>query len=74
MWLTLLPVLLQYGLPFAESLFNKIQSGAAPTAQDFTELRTLASANAKQVMTAQLIAQGVDPTSAKGIALLALAS
>jgi hypothetical protein len=72
MWLTLLPVILQFGLPFAESLFTKISSGAAPTAQDFADLRTLASANAKSVMTAQLIAQGVDPASPRGVALLAL--
>lgn len=74
MWLTLLPVIIQYGLPFAESLYNKIASGSAPTPQDFADLRTLASANAKSVMTVQLVAQGVDPTSAKGVALLALAA
>ena len=74
MWLTLLPVILQYGLPFAESLFQKISTGAPPTAQDFADLRTLAEVNAKGVMTSQLISQGIDPASPKGVALLALVS
>ncbi len=70
-WEEIASLIIQYGLPFAESLFTKLTAGTNPTAADFTELRTLAQTNAKAIMTAQLQAAGIALTDPKAIALLA---
>lgn len=72
MWATLIPIIAQYGLPFAEALFQKWTSGATPTQADFDQLRAMINTNATAIMTAQLKAAGIDPTSAQGLAMLAL--
>jgi hypothetical protein len=71
-WSLLVPLIVQYGLPFVESLFQKWTSGTAPTAQDFADLRALASKNATDILTTQLTAAGIPLTDPKAVALLAL--
>lgn len=71
MWLALLPVIAQYGLPLAESLWTKITTNAAPTADDWTQLKALASQTARGQLVAALARAGIDPASPQGVALLA---
>lgn len=66
----LIPLILQYGIPFAEKMFTLWTSGAAPTADDWTALKTLASSNAQSQMLAALARAGISPTSPQGVALL----
>jgi hypothetical protein len=71
-WAVLIPIILQYGLPVAEKLFQLFTTNSAPTAADWDALKALGTATRKQDMTASLIRNGIDPTSAQGQALLAL--
>lgn len=71
-WAVLIPIIIQYGLPVAEKLFNLFTTGATPTAADWEALKALGTATRKQDMTASLIRNGVDPASPQGQALLAL--
>jgi len=73
MWTALIPIIAQYGLPLAESLFQKWTSGAVPTQADWDELRALASQSAQDRMKAQLAAAGIPTDDPKAVALLALA-
>lgn len=74
MWATLLPVILQYGVPFAEKLWMLIQSNAVPTQADWDSLRALTEQDAKQKMLEALLKNGIDPASDLGKSMLALAS
>lgn len=71
-WATLVPIIVQYGLPVAEKLFQLWTTNAAPTQADWDALKALGLATRKQDMTAALIRNGVDPQSPQGQALLAL--
>lgn len=71
-WEALIPIIAQYGVPLAESLFKKWASGSVPTQADFDELRGLASQSAKDRMAAQLTAAGIPLTDPHAVALLAL--
>lgn len=73
-WTTLIPIIAEYGIPLAESLFTKWTSGKPPTLQDFADLKALAAVTAKDEMTAQLTAAGISLTSPQGVAMLALVS
>ena len=73
-WALLLPIIAQYGIPLAESLFQKWSTGAAPTQADFDSLKAMTQQTAKDRMTAQLVAAGIPLTDPKAVALLALAS
>lgn len=70
----LIPIIAQYGVPLAESLFQKWTSGSAPTQADFDQLKTLAQQTAKDRMIAQLNAAGIPLTDPKAVALLAQVS
>lgn len=71
-WTALIPIIAQYGIPLAESLFQKWTTAAVPTQADFDELRALASRTAKDEMLLALQRANVDPNSDAGKALLAL--
>jgi hypothetical protein len=73
-WATLIPLILQYGLPYVEKLYALWTTSAAPTQADFDALRALASQTAADRMKANLIAAGIDPMSPQGVALIAAAS
>lgn len=70
--LAMVQIIAQYGIPLAEQLYTKWATGANPTAQDFTDLRTLAQDNGVSAMTAELAKLNIDPKSPQGVALLAL--
>lgn len=70
-WAVLIPIIAQYGLPFAESVFQKWTSGNPPTQSDFDQLRTMLEQTAKDRMTAALQRAGIASDSDQGKALLA---
>lgn len=71
-WAALIPIIVTYGLPVAEKLFQLFSSNAAPTDADWVALKALGLATRRQDMIASLLRNGVDPTSPQGVALLAL--
>ena len=71
-WVALIPIILQYGLPVAEKLFQLWSNNGAPTQADWDTLRALGLATRKQDVTNALIRNGIDPASPQGVALLAL--
>ena len=73
-WAQLIPIIAQYGLPLAELLWSKFQSGNAPTKSDWDDLRAAANETARDRMTKMLLDQGIDPASEQGKLFLSLAS
>lgn len=71
-WAVLIPIIVQYGLPLAESLFQKWSSGTPPTQADFDQLRAAAQQTAQDRMKAQLAAANIPLTDPHAVALLAL--
>ena len=71
-WITLLPIILQYGVPFAEKLFTLWSTNAAPTQADWDALKALSSTNSTTQMLSVLAQSGIDPKSPQGQAFLAL--
>lgn len=71
-WTVLIPIIAQYGIPLAESLFQKWTSGAAPTQADFDSLKAMASQTAKDQLKARLAAAGIPLDDPKAVALLNL--
>lgn len=72
MWAALIPIIAQYGLPLAETLFKKWSSGVDPTQADFDELRAMANVTAYDKMKEQLTSAGIPLDDPKAKALLAL--
>lgn len=70
----LIPIIAQYGLPLAESLFQKWSSGNPPAQSDFDDLRSKLAQTAKDRMRAQLAAAGIPLDDPKAVALLKLAA
>lgn len=73
-WELLIPLIVQYGLPFAQSVFEKWNSDSVPTDKDFTELRALANQTALDRLKAQLTIKGIPIDSPQAVALIALLS
>lgn len=73
-WATLIPIILQYGVPFAETIYNLFTKNTPPTQADWDALKAAANTNARAQMLVQLAAAGIDPNSPQGQALLALVS
>lgn len=71
MWAALIPVILQYGVPFAENIWQQWSSGKDPTQADWDVLKQLSTNTARTQMLAALGRAGVDPASPQGVALLA---
>ena len=71
-WITLLPIILQYGVPFAEKLFTLWSTNAAPTQADWDALKALSGSNSTSQMLNVLAQSGIDPKSPQGQAFLAL--
>ena len=73
-WATLIPLLVQYGLPFVDKLITlwTTNPNAVPTQAEWQALMTLANQNARTQMLSALARAGIDPTSPQGVALLAL--
>ena len=71
-WAILIPIIAQYGLPLAESLYQKWTSGNPPTQADFDSLRAAAQQTAADRMKAQLAAAGIPLDDPHAAALLKL--
>ena len=72
-WAILAPLIAQYGLPFAELIYQRWASGASPTQADFDQLRALGSQTAQDRMKLKLAQAGIPLDSPQAVALLALA-
>jgi hypothetical protein len=72
-WATLIPIIVQYGLPVAEAIFKKWNAGTVPTQADFDELRLLAGQTAIDRVKLALATAGIAEDSEQGKTLLALA-
>jgi hypothetical protein len=71
-WVTLIPLIAQYGLPYVEQLWKLWTTGTPPTQADFDNLRSLASQTASDRMKANLTAAGIPLTDPHAVSLLAL--
>lgn len=72
-WTVFIPLLIQYGFPLAEDLFNKWTSGGNVTAADIADLKAKLQVTAQDQMKARLTAAGIPLDDPKAVALLALA-
>lgn len=73
-WPILIQLMAQYGLPLAEKIFQKWETGNPPTAADFAELRAAASEHASDRMKAALAVKGISLDDPRAVEFLALAS
>ncbi len=71
-WADIARLIIEVGLPAAESIWQKWATGKDPTQEDFDALKVLTSKRSKDEMLAVLKEQGVDPESSQGKAFLAL--
>ena len=61
-WATFIPIIAQYGLPFAINLFQKWTNGGIVTQSEIDELSALAKEKADDIMKSRLVAAGVPLT------------
>ncbi len=69
---TLLPILLPYGVQAVQAIIAMFSKAGGPTDADWQALALLTTTTARQQMLAVLKAHGIDPASPQGLALLAL--
>ncbi len=72
-WAMLIPLLLQYGLPFVDKIFTQwtANPNATVTQAEWDSLKTLAQNTALSQMKAALARAGIPETDPRAIALLA---
>lgn len=71
-WAEIIGLILNYGIPVAERIFQKASSGAPPSQADFDELKVLASQTAQSQMLAAAARAGLPPDDPRVKALLEL--
>lgn len=71
-WAALIPILIQYGLPFVDGLIQRLESNSTITLADWQALKALANQSARTQMLAALQRAGIDPNSAQGQQMLGL--
>ena len=71
-WASLIPLIAQYGIPLAESLWQKWSSKSDPTQADWDELKAMASQSAKDAAKQAITNAGLSLTDPKAVAILAL--
>lgn len=71
-WAVLLPLITDLGLPAVQFIVKEIAGGNDATSTTLAQVATMANQKAKDEMLAVLKAQGIDPASPQGVALLAL--
>ncbi len=72
-WEALIPIIAQYGIPVAERLVQRWESGAPVTSDELAKLRMMASESGADRMKAQLTAAGIPLDDPLAVALLKLA-
>lgn len=65
-------LIVTYGIPFTEYLIKLIENKTQVTPNEWANLKMLASVSAKSELLDRLKANGIDPASPQGVALLAL--
>lgn len=73
-WELLIPVIIQYGIPVAEKLWQLAQNKGEPTQADWDALKASASTTALLEVKAALVRNKIDPDSAIGRDMLASVS
>lgn len=71
-WAMIAQMTIQYGLPFAEKMWEKWSANTTPTKADWDELKALAKVEPTAIMMGVLKKNDIDPQSEQGQALLAL--
>lgn len=71
-WEALIPIIAQYGIPLAESIWQKATSGAVPTQADWDELNARASVTASDAAKQAITNAGLALDDPKAIAILNL--
>lgn len=71
-WAAVAGLIIQYGLPFAEFVINKVKQGGTVTTEEWAQAKVLANVSAKSELLERLKANGIDPSSPQGVAMLAL--
>lgn len=71
-WVTIATLIAQYGIPLAEELVSKWENKSPVTLSEFQSLKAKASQSAFDQMKALMVAQGMDPNSSSGAAILNL--
>lgn len=69
---TLLPILVPYGIQAVSQIIAMFTKSTAPTDADWQALAALTQTTARQQMLNTLAAHNIDPASPQGVALLAL--
>jgi len=72
MWAMLIPLIIQYGLPFAEKIWVLWSSKTDPTQADWDSLKALAAQTPVTQMQAALMRAGIPLDDPRAVALLAL--
>jgi len=70
-WLLFAQLVVQVGLPAAERIFQKWQSGERPTQEDIDEIKEAANTTAVDRVKARLVAKGIPLDSDKAKEILA---
>lgn len=73
-WELIAGLIIKVGLPLAEKIVQKWETGNPPTAADFAELRVAASEHASDRMKAALAAKGIPLDDPRAVEFLALAT
>ena len=73
-WDIIVPLIIQYGLPAAEDIFQKWSAGKQVTQADFDNLRALEHITAADQLKSVLVSKGIPLTDPHAVALLALVS
>jgi len=68
----LLPLIIQYGLPLAQSIWTKIQSGKDVTQADWDELNQIANQTAASHLASAVAKAAIDPKDPRVVALAEL--
>lgn len=72
-WAVIIPVLLQYGIPFVEGLIERATSGQQVTMESWNALKALIQQNTPENLTGQAAAiLGIPPTDPRYQQILAL--
>lgn len=71
-WAAAIALIVQYGIPVAESLFQKWSTSSGPTVQDWADLKALAAQTAQDRAKAALTRAGIALDSPQALQLLAL--
>lgn len=65
-------LIVQFGIPFTEYIINLVENKTQVTATEWANLKALAGVSGKSELLDRLKANGIDPASAQGQALIGL--